>query len=62
MINTASAGSAPREIEVPNPPLPVQPFDESSLRHAQPVVVSKYQLVDGATRDGGRPVYRLVRS
>ena len=61
-VDAEPDGAAPQEIEFPDPKPAPEPFEESSLRHSAPVVVSTYRLVRGDPRERGGFVYQLVRS
>ena len=61
-VDAEPDGAAPREIGFPDPTPSPEPFEESSLRHSAPVVLSTYRLVRDDPRERGGFVYQLVRS
>jgi hypothetical protein len=54
-------GSPPGEIELRNPAPPAEPYQESSLKHSFPLVLSRYRLTPEMCPDRSRYVYVLVR-
>ena len=54
-------GSPPPEIELRNPAPLAEPFQESSLKHSVPLVMSRYRLARETRQDRSRYVYVLVR-
>jgi len=56
-----SNGSPPDEIELRNPAQPAEPYQESSLKHSLPLVLSRYRLDPETCRDRSQYVYVLVR-